>query len=45
MKEGSDFSVKFAVFGDLGNVNGQSIPRLQEEAQRGMYDSILHIGK
>src|ERR1700741_4209913 len=44
MKNGSDWSPRFAVFGDLGNENPQSIPRLQEEVQRGMYDSILHIG-
>lgn len=32
------------MFGDLGNENSQSIPRLQEEVQRGIYDSVLHIG-
>ncbi|XP_054163358.1 acid phosphatase type 7-like [Oppia nitens] len=44
MKEGSDWSPRLAVFGDLGNENGQSIPRLQEEVQRDMYDAVLHIG-
>ncbi|CAH1994725.1 unnamed protein product [Acanthoscelides obtectus] len=33
-----------ALFGDMGNENAQSLVRLQEEAQRGMYDTILHVG-
>nr|CAI5830104.1 unnamed protein product [Callosobruchus analis] len=33
-----------AIFGDMGNENAQSLVRLQEEAQRGMYDTILHVG-
>lgn len=33
-----------AVFGDLGNDNGKSIPRLQEDSQDGLYDAILHVG-
>lgn len=33
-----------AVFGDMGNENAQSLTRLQEETQRGMYDAILHVG-
>jgi hypothetical protein len=33
-----------AVFGDLGSENGRSIPQLQEEAQRGMYNAVFHIG-
>ncbi|CAG2103657.1 unnamed protein product [Medioppia subpectinata] len=43
-KNGSDWSPRIAVFGDLGNENSQSIPRLQEDVQRGLYDSIFHIG-
>ena len=35
---------RFAVFGDMGNANAQSLPRLQQETQKGMYDMILHIG-
>ncbi|CAL1575027.1 unnamed protein product [Knipowitschia caucasica] len=38
------FSPKFALYGDLGNENPQSLARLQKETQRGMYDVILHIG-
>ncbi|KAL3284956.1 hypothetical protein HHI36_019085 [Cryptolaemus montrouzieri] len=33
-----------AIYGDLGNENAQSLARLQEETQRGMYDAILHVG-
>lgn len=28
----------------MGNENAQSLARLQEDTQRGMYDAILHIG-
>lgn len=38
------FSPKFALYGDLGNENPQSLSRLQKETQLGMYDVILHIG-
>lgn len=34
----------FAVYGDLGVVNAQSLSRLIEEAQLDYYDSILHVG-
>lgn len=44
IKEGSDWSPRFAVYGDLGNVNGQSIPRLQQEVHRNNFDAILHVG-
>uniref|UniRef100_A0A646QDP2 Purple acid phosphatase n=1 Tax=Hemiscolopendra marginata TaxID=943146 RepID=A0A646QDP2_9MYRI len=41
---GSDWSPNLAVFGDLGNQNAQSLPRLQKEAQIGLFDAVLHIG-
>lgn len=44
MKTGSDWSPRFAIFGDLGSENGQSIPRLQSEVSRGAFDAILHVG-
>ncbi|XP_043929911.1 acid phosphatase type 7 isoform X2 [Protopterus annectens] len=44
LKEGSDWSPRFAIFGDLGNENPQSLSRLQKETQQGMYDAILHVG-
>ena len=28
----------------MGNVNPQSVPRLQEDVQNSMYDAILHVG-
>lgn len=39
------FSPKFALYGDLGNENPQSLARLQKDTQLGMYDAILHIGR
>jgi len=33
-----------AAFGDMGSVNGRSIPRLQEEVAKGTIDVILHVG-
>ena len=45
MQAGAAWSPRFAVYGDLGNVNAQSLPRLQEEVQRNQYDAILHVGK
>ncbi|XP_034051440.1 acid phosphatase type 7 isoform X3 [Thalassophryne amazonica] len=38
------FSPRFALYGDMGNENPQSLSRLQKETQLGMYDVILHIG-
>ena len=37
--------LRFAVFGDMGNDNAQSLSRLQVEAQDGMYDAVLHVGE
>ncbi|KAL1138630.1 hypothetical protein AAG570_008693 [Ranatra chinensis] len=39
-----NWSPKLAVFGDMGNINARSLPYLQEEAQKHMYDAILHVG-
>jgi hypothetical protein len=44
IREGNDWSPRFAVYGDLGVVNGQSIPRLQQEVSRNRFDAILHVG-
>uniref|UniRef100_A0A336JZ87 Purple acid phosphatase n=1 Tax=Culicoides sonorensis TaxID=179676 RepID=A0A336JZ87_CULSO len=43
-KEGENWSPRFAIYGDMGNENAQSLSRLQEEAQRGHFDAILHVG-
>lgn len=45
VNESTTFSPRFALFGDMGNENPQSLARLQKETQAGMYDVILHIGK
>ncbi|XP_077292142.1 acid phosphatase type 7 isoform X2 [Arctopsyche grandis] len=42
--QGDDWSPVLAIFGDMGNENAQSLVRLQEEAQRNMYDAIIHVG-
>lgn len=44
LKSGSDWSPRLAVYGDMGNENAQSLGRLQEETQKGMYDAFLHVG-
>jgi hypothetical protein len=43
MRNDSEWSPRFAVFGDMGNDNAQSLVRLQEETMNGMYDAILHV--
>ncbi|XP_030378446.1 acid phosphatase type 7 isoform X3 [Scaptodrosophila lebanonensis] len=40
----SNWSPSLAIYGDMGVVNAQSLPALQQETQRGMYDAILHVG-
>lgn len=41
---GASWTPRIALFGDMGNENIQSLPRLQEETQRGLYDAIIHVG-
>lgn len=41
---GSDWSPTLAIFGDMGNENAQSLAYLQQDAQRDMYNAILHVG-
>lgn len=41
---GSAWSPRLALYGDMGAANAQSLPRLQEDTQRGMYDAIIHVG-
>lgn len=42
--DNDDWSPHIAIFGDMGNENAQSLARLQEEAQRRIYDAIIHVG-
>ncbi|CAF0889384.1 unnamed protein product [Brachionus calyciflorus] len=44
MSDDTNWSPRFAIFGDMGNENAQSIPRLQEETMLGFYDAIFHVG-
>ncbi|KAK7104144.1 hypothetical protein V1264_018908 [Littorina saxatilis] len=44
MKSGTNWSPRFAMYGDLGNINAQSLPRLQLETEQDKYDAILHVG-
>ncbi|KAM9433440.1 acid phosphatase type 7 isoform 1-T1 [Salvelinus alpinus] len=44
LNESTSWSPKFAIYGDMGNENPQSLARLQKETQVGMYDVILHVG-
>lgn len=45
MKSGEDWSPRIAFYGDMGTVNAKSISYLQEDAQNGRYDAILHVGE
>ncbi|KAA0711625.1 Acid phosphatase type 7 [Triplophysa tibetana] len=44
LNESLSFGPRFALYGDMGNENPQSLSRLQKETQIGMYDAVLHIG-
>lgn len=43
-KNGTAWSPRFAIYGDLGVDNAQSLSKLQKEVQGGRYDAILHVG-
>ncbi|XP_014257280.1 acid phosphatase type 7-like [Cimex lectularius] len=40
----TNWSPRLAVYGDMGNINARSLPRLQEETQHNKYDAIIHVG-
>jgi hypothetical protein len=44
LPEGSEWSPRLAIYGDLGRDNAQSVPRLTKDVQNNMYDVIFHIG-
>uniref|UniRef100_A0A915M509 Purple acid phosphatase n=1 Tax=Meloidogyne javanica TaxID=6303 RepID=A0A915M509_MELJA len=44
LEERPDGGYRFAVYGDMGNVNARSLGKLQREAQNGDFDMILHVG-
>lgn len=39
-----NWAPQVVIFGDMGNENAQSLKRLQEETQRGLYDAAIHVG-
>ncbi|KAH9504726.1 Acid phosphatase type 7 [Bulinus truncatus] len=41
---GNNWSPSLVIFGDMGNENAQSLPRMQMDALTGMYDAVLHVG-
>lgn len=41
---GHEWSPRFVIYGDLGNVNGRTLSRLQDEIQSGNHDLVLHLG-
>lgn len=43
-KAGTAWQPRFAIYGDLGVDNAQSLSKLQKEVQGGRYDAILHVG-
>lgn len=43
--DGTNWAPRFAIYGDLGVGNAQSLSTLQKEIQEGRYDAVLHIGK
>lgn len=43
-EEDSEWSPQIVIFGDMGNENAQSLSRLQEETERGLYDAAIHVG-
>ncbi|XP_014781554.1 acid phosphatase type 7 isoform X2 [Octopus bimaculoides] len=40
----SSWAPMIALFGDMGSVNAQSLPRLLKEVKQNLYDSIFHVG-
>lgn len=45
MPDDINWVTRIALFGDMGNINAQSLPRLQKETVKGMYDAIFHVGE
>ncbi|GAV01056.1 hypothetical protein RvY_11826-2 [Ramazzottius varieornatus] len=44
LKDGSDWSPKLAIFGDMGLVNARSMKRLTKDVRLGRLDMIIHVG-
>ena len=44
-RNGTNWAPRFAIYGDLGTDNSQSLSKLKREVQSGRYDAILHVGE
>jgi hypothetical protein len=44
MPDGSNWSPRFAIYGDMGSTNAKSVPFLMKEIQAGDFDAVLHLG-
>ncbi|XP_065919774.1 acid phosphatase type 7-like [Dysidea avara] len=44
LNNGTDWSPRLAIYGDMGSTNAQSLSRLIDETNAGHFDAILHIG-
>ncbi|KAI8432459.1 hypothetical protein MSG28_004851 [Choristoneura fumiferana] len=42
--QGTQWPVRAAIYGDMGNKNARSLSYLQDETERGNFDLILHVG-
>ena len=45
LNDGTNWSPRLAIYGDMGSTNAQSLIRLSNETDAGHIDAILHIGK
>lgn len=43
-KDGTDWPVRIAMYGDLGVGNARSLEILEEEVVHGLYDAVIHVG-
>ncbi|OTF73611.1 hypothetical protein BLA29_014608, partial [Euroglyphus maynei] len=41
---GNEWLPRFAIYGDLGYVNEQSLLYLKKDVEQNMYDVIFHVG-
>ncbi|XP_065920095.1 acid phosphatase type 7-like isoform X2 [Dysidea avara] len=44
LNDGTNWSPRLAIYGDMGSTNARSISRLKSETSAGHFDAILHIG-
>ncbi|TKR70396.1 hypothetical protein L596_022430 [Steinernema carpocapsae] len=44
LKSRPDGGYRYAIYGDMGNINARSLGKLQELAQKRDYDVVLHVG-